>query len=441
MKNLSGFPYFEIQFTKEGFAYAEDEENQLLNYVGNKDNLDLIVISHGWNNDMDEARELYRNFISKLKAEIDKHKGFNKNIAIAGVLWPSKKFADKELIPGGGAASLDSSNEEGELLLYLESLKGFFDESKTGDKILEEAKSLVKDLKNKESQGEFVRKMNSLYCQAVNLEEYQAKEDELVPLNLENPQLLFESVQDLSSEDVDRNTSGASSINTGVDGGAAGIGSFFGSVYDGARNLINYVTYYQMKERAGKVGSLGLNPLLKKIKQKNSNVKLHLIGHSFGGRLVTAAVAGSTVNEAVEVNSLTLLQAAFSHYGFAQNYEKGKDGFFRRVVKKVNGPILISHTHNDTAVGIAYAIASRIARQVGERLGDANDKFGGIGANGALTTPEAENNNLPLRKDHQYNFIAGKIYNLNGDTCISNHSDICKEEVARVVKFAIDSNG
>ena len=85
------------------------------------------------------------------------------------------------------------------------------------------------------------------------------------------------------------------------------------------------------------------------------------------------------------------MQAAFSHNGFARHFDGERDGFFREVVAqgKVAGPILITHTKNDRAVGIAYPIASRIARQDASDLGDEDDIFGGIGRNGALHTPEA----------------------------------------------------
>ena len=43
----------------------------------------------------------------------------------------------------------------------------------------------------------------------------------------------------------------------GASGGAAGLGSFFSGVVSAARNLLNFTTYYQMKERAGIVGRDG----------------------------------------------------------------------------------------------------------------------------------------------------------------------------------------
>ena len=45
-----------------------------------------------------------------------------------------------------------------------------------------------------------------------------------------------------------------------------------------------------MKDRAGVVGKHGLNPLLRGICAPLARtLRIHLVGHSFGGRLVTAA--------------------------------------------------------------------------------------------------------------------------------------------------------
>jgi hypothetical protein len=51
---------------------------------------------------------------------------------------------------------------------------------------------------------------------------------------------------------------------------------------------------------------------------------------------------------------------------------------------KVNGPIVVTHTANDRAVGIAYPLASRISADNRSALGDENDVTGGIGRNGAV---------------------------------------------------------
>jgi hypothetical protein len=91
---------------------------------------------------------------------------------------------------------------------------------------------------------------------------------------------------------------------------------------------------------------------------------------------------------------------------------------------------------NDRAVGIAYPLASRVAGQDSSRLGDATDIFGGLGRNGAQHTPEAVSGTLQPPAGH-YAFEAGKVYNLNADSVIHDHSDICHDEVAFALLSAI----
>jgi len=221
-------------------------------------------------------------------------------------------------------------------------------------------------------------------------------------------------------------------------GGAAGLGRFFSGIKSAARNLMNFATYYQMKERAGTVGREGLSPLMRDIRTPRPDLKLHLIGHSFGGRLVTAAAAGRDDQPVVKPDTLVLLQAAFSHHGFAQRFDGTRDGFFRQVVanQMIEGPVIITCTRNDRAVGLAYPLASLIAGQVAAGLGDKNDLYGGMGRNGAQKTPEANDGTL-LAVGGTYAFQTGALYNLNADQIIHDHSDICKDEVAHALLTAV----
>jgi hypothetical protein len=180
--------------------------------------------------------------------------------------------------------------------------------------------------------------------------------------------------------------------------------------------------------------------MIRNIREKFPALKIHLIGHSFGGRLVTAAADGPANQPPVKPDSMTLLQAAFSHNGFADKFDETNDGFFRKVVtdKKVSGPIVITCTENDNAVGRLYPLASLLAGQNASKIGDANDPYGGIGCNGAQKTPEVSKGAVKLMSvGSPYQFEAGKLYNLNADACITDHSDICKEEVAYAVLAAV----
>jgi hypothetical protein len=52
------FPYFEVEFDKSGKMAQAKGMEQLGALMGAGKVTDLLVISHGWNNDMAEAREL-----------------------------------------------------------------------------------------------------------------------------------------------------------------------------------------------------------------------------------------------------------------------------------------------------------------------------------------------------------------------------------------------
>jgi hypothetical protein len=347
----------------------------------------------------------------------------------------------------GAAASLATSPAVAAALQNkLDSLKGFFDGRKA-NRLLEKAKVAAREMEipgNTQASDDFVRSMSELLTTAINRQADAPEQEEgRAELQVVNPAELLASLQHVSASPhvlvVDGG--GAAALQPAgpgiAEGGGAGLGDFFSDTLLGARNLLNYVTFYQMKERAGKIGALGLHPVLVQVRHKFPPVKLHLIGHSFGARLLTAAVAGPDEQSGLTVDTLTLLQGAFSHYSLAEKYDGKRNGFFRRVVtdKKVRGPILVSHTKNDKAVGMAYALASRIANQVAAAIGGPSDIYGGIGCNGALKTPEAVHGQLGSQ--NKYDFKKGKIYNLNGDSSIAHHSDICQQEVARAVLAAI----
>ena len=85
-----------------------------------------------------------------------------------------------------------------------------------------------------------------------------------------------------------------------------------------------------MKRRAGQVGErLGrewLAPAFTVLGDRAPRV--HLIGHSFGAKLVTSAVLGG-----VRPDTLVLLQAAFSAFAFAEDVPGTKrPGFYRPVI-------------------------------------------------------------------------------------------------------------
>lgn len=434
------FPGFEIEFTKDGKVFQQQQVDALLEGLSRESITDLFLMSHGWNNDIADATQLYEAFFPKVKEMMDAElvQGLaGRSFGALGIYWPSKKFTEDELIPGGGSASAAASPQNaGALLGLLEQLKN--DPDRLGQpsvdsvlaKRLDHAKTLVPKLETDESaRREFTAILREILDPAGAHPEDGS--DAFFTIDSEK---MFQDLAEGVHAPAATGGGGATAVGPGG-GGAAGLKDLFGGMLGAARRLANFTTYYKMKDRAGKVGTIGLAPILNRIRDRRPEARLHLIGHSFGGRVVTAAADALKAN--TPAVTVTLLQAAFSHNGLATKFDGDNDGFFRKLVseKRASGPIVITHTKNDRAVGIAYPLASRIAHTKASAFGDANDPYGGMGRNGAQRTAEVFEPARPLRdlgevEAMPYAFKPGTIYNLNSDKFIKDHSDICKHEVA-----------
>lgn len=443
------YPYFPVQFTKDGTVFQQSDVDALMGAVAAGPNApsDLFFMCHGWNNNMDDATDLYSALADLIKAQVDANPALAaRKFAICGVLWPSKKFEDKDLIPSG-AASLNDAVTIEQLKQRVRDLKSLYAASEwpmaagPAPAAFDKIEALMEDIEDDPSaQAQVVDLLRPL------LPRDAASSDDASQRFFETgtKTLLANLQKQLNPPAIPAGT-GAASIDpfstepaSGL-GGAASFRDVLGGIKSGFLNLLNYTTYYLMKARAGDVGVKGVAPLIQKVRGSRPDLRVHMIGHSFGGRLVSAAINALPEQDQFRPDTALLLQAAFSHNGFAQD-DGGTvgRGAFRDVIekKKVRGPIVITHTRNDKAVGTAYPIASRINGVVAAALGDANDIFGGMGSNGTQTkgtTPERTMGTL-LAVGQAYPFANGvrpsTPCNLLSDEFIKGHSDIRKPEVA-----------
>lgn len=421
MNEIKGIPYSAAEFDKEGVLLKEPQVPP--------GTTDLIVVSHGWNNDQEAAENLYRKLFENFAdvtagdAAIQQRK-----IAIIGILWPSKKFDDFWSEAPASRTAVDGA-------------AAFGDETDkaVSHKAMREAIDRAAPLFNDQGDAQRLDRLRELIPQLEDDTARQAQFVETLRELVDPEQTLPRSDNDGSAvffEDMPgeifkraRKSVGAPPPRIADDqarhdeGEAAGvIGNLFSGATRAVTSLLNLTTYYEMKKRAGTVGKQGVAPLIDKLAEKLAETpdraagRIHLVGHSFGGRLVTAAAAESATGK---IHSLSLLQAAFSHNGFS----KIREGFFRTVVdnQRVKGPILVTHTRNDTAVGRAYPLASRISGVTAASLGDANDEFGGIGSNGAQRMEDGEvaaDINELLPTGQPYAWKSGKFHNLESSMFI-----------------------
>ncbi len=441
---------YDVEFTKGGDVYKQSQVDALVAVLPGI--TDLIVLAHGWNNDMADARKLYTELVGNIEQLLDSRSSGaasaslkaldGRTYAICQVFWPSKKFTDEELIPGGGAVSATKASDKA-LIKALENLKrdpvrlGGKEAPAARIKAIDRAiKAVPKLSTSAAARKTFVDALRSTMPKGKGAKEI---DDGSAAFLKADPEKLFKAMSGaVIAPGPKTSRGGAATIGLGAGtagaGGAAGLGDLVDGITAGARRIANFVTYYQMKERAGDVGTKGVAPFLKQCRKANPAVRMHLVGHSFGGRLVTAAAAGLAKNTAGV--TVSLLQAAFSHNALSADFGKGKAGFYRGVLgdARVSGPIIITHTKNDRAVGVAYPLASRIANQVAAALGDENDPYGGMGRNGAQRTTEAAGHNAALgQKGTAYTFAPGTVNNLLADATIKDHGDVRSEAVAYAI--------
>jgi hypothetical protein len=439
MNDIAGIPYVAACFDKDGAALNKQE-------IKLPDGTtDVIVVSHGWNNTQEQAEEFYTDLFTNFAA-VASDQLQDKKIAIVGVIWPSKRFTDvvnaavAEQARGGGAGLATSSTAADETIkAKLDVIATMFD--KKAAKKITAAKNQIDKLESDlAARRKFVDELRSL------LDESAANEED-------NSALFFKLDGSVMLEKLKMPTpvvssgggggGGAASLGarpkTAEAGGAAGLGDIFSGIKAGAIRFLNYLAYYEMKKRAGTVGQEGVGPMLDPLAK--GVPRIHLVGHSFGCRVVTAAAAASTTDK---IQSMSLLQAAFSHNGFS----KSMNGFFRSVVDnhRTKGPIIITYTPNDRAVGIAYPVASRLAGTVASAFGDANDKFGGLGRNGAQKMEPGEvvqDVDQLLAVNGSYSWQSGRFHNLESSKYIIDpsggdaHMFVTGKEVAWVISRAM----
>ena len=449
MNNIAGIPYTTAEFDAFGKALNQPQIAD--------DATDVIVVSHGWNNTRVDAEELYTKLFTNF-VEVTKDRAEIKGLkfSLVGIIWPSHKFDELMSEPpgtaksAGGAASLDDEgdSEDAQAAMHqaIDKVSPLFD-SPEQKATLAKLHGLVPQLEESTSaQSEFVVTLRQLLGgEAANADQIHP-EDASDVLFEGNPQNIFNNVKlpapasNAGPASADQPTDSQTGAGP-VTGGAAGFSDIFSKAANAVVSLMNHATYFQMKKLAGTVGKEGVAPLIDRLTAGKLHRKIHLAGHSFGGRVVTATAAASKTKQ---LRSMSLLQAAYSHNGLSAS----KEGYFRSVIDdhRVAGATIITYSKHDRAVGLAYPAASRINGDKASAFGKADDDFGGMGSSGAQNMEPGEVATTAtelLAVGASYALQTGKIHNLNADQYIIDpqgedaHGFVFVPEVAWAISQAM----
>jgi hypothetical protein len=416
---LAGFPHWEIEFNEDGQILNQSEVESMI--VESKGVTDLLIFSHGWNNDRPTARKLYKRFFQKARDVVtERGTAAGVKIGTAGVIWPSTLWPDDEPeIESGGVASaghasppdvraaLKSTFKSGDQQAAIEQLIKLLDERPRDPAALKRCQTLLGKLAPKPSDDEDDGERNVL---------------------TQPPERIFNAMAEIAPEQP------RSAL--------AKSGEGWSRLWTGAKEGMRLTTYWHMKKRAGVVGENGLAKVIQRLHEDKDArvVRVHLIGHSFGARLVSFSLKGlpaAWVRKKSPVKSCTLIQGAFSHYAYASQlpHDSLKGGALKGIADRVDGPLIVTFSEHDKAVCECYTQASLLSLDSSSKLKDILIRFGAMGSGGAKAVEATET--AFKQVGAPYPFQKGKFLNLNGNALIrlgdgpfGAHFDIYYPEIA-----------
>ncbi|MEH3140788.1 MAG: serine-threonine protein kinase [Mycobacterium kyogaense] len=444
MPQSSFFGPWALYVDADGDVQAHDEQ-RIVDDLRESRVTDLVVFSHGWNNDEAAATSLYARWFDLLKAQV----GPDHKVGFVGIRWPSQLWRDVT-IPDfdptpdrtvTGAAGLDatataSADTPTLSPQDLADLKALFPE---GQSELDAIAALLAAEPSEAGIDELFSAMRNFNA-AVAVESTDGEAPESGrPAMLDDPEkagTVFENYADaLIDSGVD--------ITGGAGGGGAGVRDRFEKLWQGAKEALRGLSYWQMKNRAGAVGRRGVGPLIGRMvaQPEFSELRIHLIGHSFGGRVVSFALAGLPPTEPSPVKSVTLIEGAFSRFAFSDPlpWSPKERGALAGMLSRIDGPLTVCFSSHDSALSLSYPLASLASGDDSAAADDPLFRFRAIGSLGAYQSPTVFIDAVGAR----YPFTAGAILNIDSSAVIDEgnppsgaHSDIFHEELAWIVASA-----
>ncbi|MFD7612130.1 alpha/beta hydrolase [Streptomyces sp. NPDC059828] len=389
-------PYRELTFDAQGDVHRAQRDALAALKV-----TDLVIFAHGWNNSPSVARGFYTRFFEPFPRFV----ASGATVGYVGVVWPSMMFTD-EPIPD------------------FDTLAGVFPGQ---DRVLARLSALLAD--EPEERAAF-EEFGALVRELVDTDPAEGCAGDLTdPDGEDAPAFLDEDPVEVCRV-----------FTEALDGAepSLALGSGLRRLWKGGREVLRQATYYTMKRRAGTVGERGLGPVIGHLARSSPRTRIHLVGHSMGARLVAFALRG--LPDGIRtVKSVTLLQGAFSHYAFAPSlpHARGSGGALRAMETRVDGPVVGCYSRHDTALGVLYPLASRMARDSSTIVG-LDKRWWAVGHDGIQAVTGARR--LTLEAALREGLPASGCVSVDTGTVVCSggppsgaHSDILHPELARVV--------
>lgn len=418
--------HWEIEFDRSGGLV---DDGGLAEAVGEGGPCDLFVFSPGWNTGRDSARELSNAMFGLIADALPPAR--RSSTGFVTVLWPSLLFPEDEPTADGpvltGPAAARGASGQTPLVPAPQPSTGAELVSALAPAFPEQRDHLVRIGQLLDTRPREMGRLAELHRLAsclVTTPNRAVDDDGESIARTARTRVALESLAMLAP------------------GAGSGLGDLFGTLWDGGRELTRVLSYYEMKNRAGLIGQVGLGPLLDRLYRASPGLRVHLVGHSFGARLIGFALAGLS-GSATPVKSLVAVQGAFSHFSFASELPiaPSRAGALAEFADRVDGPLLATFSSADRALGWWYPNATALVGQHdrARRTASARElgyRWGALGHDGYQHGEVVSRRLEPAGS--WYDWQAGTFYRMDATLVINRdlswlagaHSDIRKPELA-----------
>jgi hypothetical protein len=416
-----------ISYDKDGRERAGSDGKkasaEVIAKAGDGKVTDIFFFCHGWKGDVPAARDQYNRWMGALM----KSSGLAKAATVfpgftpllAGLHWPSQPWGDEDLGESGTSFGVGTGKAKSADALVEQYANTLGDDPK----IVAALRVIVDGARKSAGVTELPDAMRKAYMDLNKALGLDAKGKGLGgPPDADREGFdPDEAVGDLEQK------------------------SFDGLNLGGLLAPLRQLSYWTMKKRARSIGEGGIHTFLIDLQKATAakSTRIHLMGHSFGTIVISSMIGGPDAKGplARPIDSVTLVQGAVSLWCYANDipYKKGTKGYFNRILVdgKVRGPISVTKSKHDKAVGTLYPFASRI-HGTAAFPAVALPEYGAIGAFGiqgaepvAVDMADA-NGTYSLQKKKVYNVESSK-YIAKGGGASGAHSDIDGPQVAHLI--------
>ncbi len=423
-------PWYVMPFDKRGVSTAPRTRAHLLNEIESGGYTDVFLFSHGWNNDWSVAMERYEHFLAgfiKMRRDHSLNVPRNYKPLLVGVIWPSTalvlpwerapRFAAIGISP---EAEMDADvGDEREIVNELaeaidESKRERFYELVQCGEGLAEAEAL--------ELAEMLLDVGTEDQAELPLSQPPSAADLVAAWREAQSEIPRESNDDSPLEDDDFGTFDGEAEAPQVAGVLSSLDP---------RNVVRMASVLQMKDRAGVVGGRGVSKLLTDllaIPNAEEQLRVHLVGHSYGAKVVLSALCSG--DHSRKVASVLLLQPAISRLCFAEDAGRGQAGGYRSALNRSALPIMSTFSRKDMALTRFFHLAARRRSDQGElriAAGGEPSRFAALGGFGPGNLGPEENAIVKMKSvgdNYDLNHVNEPVVSLEGHEAIHGHGDI-----------------